>query len=160
MCEELEYNLSKKSVLFPKSIKDEHDKVQQLIKIKHDPVMDVKIREVYPGLHQSYYYEDDKYLIRPPKDFNEFIKEGTKLLHCVCSNGYYKEHVEGTRLIFFIRQKKKPNTPYYTVEYDSGERRIVQCYGYRHVSSTPQIKSFTGEWLKRYVGVMDERVAA
>jgi hypothetical protein len=68
--------------------------------------------------------------------------------------------VEGTRLIFFIRQRKKPNTPYYTVEYDTGEKRIMQCYGYRHAISTPKVKSFAGEWLGRFTVVQNEKKAA
>ena len=159
MCEKLGYDLSKKSVLFPRIIKDEHDKVAQLIRIQHDPVIDEKIKAIYAELNSKYYYDDEDYLIRPPMDFNEFIKEGTTLLHCVCVNDYYVRHVEGSRFIFFIRKRKNPDAPFYTMEYDPVKQRIVQCYGYRHLLSTPKIKEFTGEWLNRYV-VIKNKVAA
>jgi len=160
MCKELGYDLSKKSVLFPKNVKDEHDKVMQLIRIKHDPGMDEKIKAVYPQLNRQYYYENKDYLIRPPKDFDDFVEEGVSLLHCVCSSGYYKKHVEGSRLIFLIRKRKKPNAPYYTIEYDAEKHRIVQCQGYRHAASIPKVKSFTIEWLKRHAVIKGDKIAA
>jgi len=160
MCKELGYNLSKKSVLFPKKLKDEHDKVMQLIRIKHDPAMDEKIKVAYPQLNRKYYYEDKDYLIRPPKDFDDFVKEGVSLLHCVCSSGYYKGHVEGTRLIFLIRKRKKPSVPYYTMEYNVEKHSIAQCQGYRHAASTPKVKRFAIEWLKRHEIKKGDKVAA
>ena len=159
MCEKLGYNLSKKSVLFPKNVVNEHDKVSQLIRIKHDLVMDEAIKAVYPNLNGKYYYGDEDYLIRPPKDFDDFVQEGVKLLHCVCSSGYYKRHVEGTRLIFLIRKRKKPSEPFYTMEYDVDRQKIVQCQGYRHAGATSKVKAFTGKWLSRHAGLQNEKVA-
>ena len=160
MCRELGYDLSKKSVLFPKKLKHEHDKIMQLVRIKHDPSMDEKIKAVYPQLNRQYYYENKDYLIRPPKDFDDFVEEGVSLLHCVCSSGYYKKHVEGSRLIFLIRKRKKPDTPYYTMEYNTEKHSIAQCQGYRHAASTPKVKSFTIEWLKRHAIEKGDKIAA
>jgi hypothetical protein len=153
-------NISKKSVLFPKKLIDEHDKVAQLVKIKRDPVMDEAIKAIHPTLNSKYYYADNDYLIRPPKDFDEFVEEGTKLLHCVCTNGYYKDHVAGTRLIFFVRKRNKPDNPFYTVEYGVDSQRVIQCYGYRHANATPEIKAFTGKWSSRHAAPQKDKAAA
>ena len=160
MCKKLDYDLSKKSVLFPKSIKVEHDKVVQLIQIQRNEAVDLNIQEIYPSLNSRYYFENDSYLIRPPANFNDFIEEGKKLVHCVGANGFYNGHAEGKRLIFFIRKKTEPDAPYYTVEYDVGENHIVQCYGYRHAKSTKELEKFTEQWQRRFTTVRGDKAAA
>ena len=152
MCLKLGYDVTKKSVLFPKRIHHEHDKVQQLIRIKHDPVMDEKIKAIYPKLEEVYSYSGDKYIIRPPKDFKEFMEEGVNLLHCVCSSGYYRGHVEHKSYIFFLRRAKSPDIPFYTIEYEPDTNRIRQCQGYRHKSQTDEIRAFTEKWQKNLQG--------
>ena len=160
MCQKLGYNLAKNSVLFPKRIVDEHDKISQLIRIKHDPAMDEKIKSVYPALHNKYYYEDGDYLIRPPKDFDDFVQEGIALLHCVCANGYYRSHVEGNPLILFVRELKSPDNPFYTMQYDVERQIIIQCYGYRHSTATPEVVQFTEQWLRRRTAPQKGNAAA
>jgi hypothetical protein len=148
----LGYDLKKKSVLFPKRVNHEHDKIQQLVKIKHDPVMDERIKALYPGLEEIYSFADGNFLIRPPKDFDDFIDEGANLLHCVCANEYYRGHVERKSYIFFLRRAKNPDIPYYTIEYAPDKNSIRQCQGYRHKNQTADIQAFTEKWLLRVKG--------
>ncbi len=160
MCETLGYDLKKKSVLFPKRIQHEHDKVQQLVSIKHDPVMDEKIKAVYSELEEVYSFAYGDYVIHPPKDFDDFIEEGVNLLHCVCSRGYYRDHVEHKSYIFFLRRAKSPDIPFYTIEYEPDTNRIRQCQGYRHKSQTDEIRAFTDKWLKKLQGKRSAQKAA
>jgi hypothetical protein len=152
MCETLGYDLAKKSVLFPKRVQHEHDKVQQLVRIKYDPVMDEKIKAIYPELDQAYSFTDKDHMIRPPKDFADFINEGVNLLHCVCTNTYYCGHVEHKSYIFFLRRVKSPNSLYYTIEYSPDTNKIIQCQGYRHKPQNAELQSFTDKWLTRRRG--------
>jgi hypothetical protein len=145
MCVTLGYDLKKKSVLFPRRVQHEHDKVQQLVRIKYDPVMDEKIKAVYPKLDRIYSYEDGDFIIRPPKDFDDFIHEGVNLLHCVCSSGYYRGHVEHTSYIFFLRRAKSPSSPYYTIEYEADTNKIRQCHGYRNKLQNEEIQGIHRE---------------
>ncbi len=160
MCEKLGYDLKKKSILFPKRVNHEHDKVQQLVHILHDPVMDEKIKAIYPGLAEVYSFADGDYIIRPPKDFNDFIEEGVNLLHCVCAQGYYRGHVERRSYIFFLRRAKSPDIPFYTIEYEADANKIRQCQGYRHKSQTAEIRAFTDKWQNNLPGKQPTRKAA
>ena len=110
MCIKLGYDLKQKRILFPRNLRNEQDKVVQLVQVQHNPEMDKKIKQLYPMLCQRYGYQDKHYIIRPPMDFEDFIQEGVALLHCVCTNGYYRGYVEGTRLIFFVRDMDECQT--------------------------------------------------
>lgn len=147
MCEKLGYDTRNDRVVFPKNLRDEHDKLVQLIRVKFDPEMDAKIKALYPSLEAAYHFEDEHFLMRPPMDFNEFIDEGVNLLHCVCTNGYYKGHVDGTNLIFFIRKKEDPATPFYTLEYGVSSQSTRQLRGYRDESAPQNVRQFTDAWL-------------
>lgn len=112
MCEKLGYDRKQDRILFPCDLREEHDKVVQLVQIQRDAEMDQKIQKVYPMLDERYHYQEDGYLIRPPRDFEDFVQEGVALLHCVCTNGYYRGHVEGNHLIFFVRNAADVESPF------------------------------------------------
>jgi len=90
---------------------------------------------------------EDKYFLRPVRDFNDFIEEGAELMHCVASSGYFKYHVQGSSYIFLIRKKREPNNAYYTMEFDPKKKEVIQLRGYKDCSPTKQIVAFRDEWL-------------
>lgn len=147
MSSTLEFKTKKWRILFPKDVKDQHDKVTALIKVKHDPRMDAKIKKMYPVLDEKYSYGNDKYFLRPVRDFNDFIEEGAELMHCVASSGFYKYHVQGSSYIFLIRKRREPNNAYYTMEFDPKKNEVKQLRGYKDCSPTKQIAAFRDEWL-------------
>ena len=53
--------------------------------------------------------------------------EGETLHHCVGRMGYIKRVGKRETDIFFIRNSKTPDVPYFTLEWRDGVR---QCYGY------------------------------
>ena len=59
----------------------------------------------------------------------DLIREGEMLHHCVGRMGYDQKFVREETLIFFIRNKQEPDTPFVTVEYSLKNRKILQCYG-------------------------------
>ena len=147
MCENLGYDIKQDRILFPKNLRDEHDKVVQLTRVRIDPEIDRKIQKIYPTLDLNYSYTDGAYLIRPPKDFQEFIDEGANLLHCVCTNGYYIKHVEGSNLIFFVRKNDNPDEPFCTVEYDVEKCKVLQLYGFRDRKPAKEVQDFVDGWV-------------
>ena len=160
MCEKLGYDRKQDRVLFPRDLREEHDKVVQLIQIQKNAEMDRKIKEIYPELEERYSYGEDRYLIRPPKDFEDFIKEGAALSHCVCANGYYRDHVAGTHLIFFVRDAADAESPLCTMEYDAQRRKVLQLRGYRNQAAPPEVQKFVDRWLERKcAGKMNRRAA-
>lgn len=147
---ELGYDVKKKSVLFPKDVMQEHDKLVQLKQIKYDPVVDAKIKKAFPALQQRYSYEDNNYLITVPRNFEDFKAEGVTLLHCLCTNKYYLNHLAGTNLIFFLRLQGASEAPYFTIRYDPRTNVILECHGYRHSNPDDAVKAFTGKW-RRFI---------
>lgn len=160
MCEKLGYDRKQDRILLPRDLREEHDKVTQLIQIQKNAEMDRKIQEIYSGLEERYSYEEDRYLIRPPKDFEDFLKEGAALSHCVCASGYYRGHVEGNRLIFFVRDTADVESPLCTMEYDAQRRRVLQLRGYRNQAAPPEVQKFVERWLERKCAGKVNRKAA
>ena len=160
MCEKLGYDRKQDRVLFPRDLREEHDKVVHLIQIQKNAEMDRKIKEIYPGLEERYSYEEDRYLIRPPKDFEDFIKEGAALSHCVCANGYYRDHVAGNHLIFFVRDTADAESPLCTMEYDTQRRKVLQLRGYRNQAAPPEVRAFVDRWLEERCLHREKKVAA
>lgn len=67
-------------------------------------------------------------IARSPK---ELKREGRALQHCVGRMGYDQKFVREESLIFFIRKRSEPQTPFVTVEYSLITRKVLQCYGYK-----------------------------
>lgn len=59
----------------------------------------------------------------------ELITEGDALHNCVGRFNYDQKFVREESLIFFIRTKECPDTPFVTVEYSPSRKTILQCYG-------------------------------
>ena len=147
MSNKLNFQTKKWRILFPKDVKDQHDKVNALCRVKYDPVMDEKVKKAYPALNAKYSFENDELFLRPIKDFNGFVEEGAELMHCVASSGYYRYHVDGSSYIFSIRRLDDPDTAYYTMEYDPKAKKIKQLRGYKDCAPTDNVAAFRDEWL-------------
>lgn len=149
MCEKLDYDRKQDRVLFPRDLGEEHDKLVQLIQVRENAEADQKIQELYPGLKQRYLYEEAGYLIRPPRNFEDFVKEGASLTHCVCAAGYYKGHIAGDHLIFFVRGLADAEKPLYTLEYDVKRQKVLQLRGHHNRTAPPEVKAFVDRWIKQ-----------
>lgn len=90
--------------------------------------LDQKIRERIPDAAR-YYWENEKYMIIPAGACIELIKEGRSLHHCVGrDDNYMKKMAAGTSWILFLRKKEDVDTPWYTIEVDMKDDRILQYY--------------------------------
>lgn len=100
----------------------------------------LKDKETRKELYEKFTLVAEKYLpLQDEKKGNfiaiiakspaELIREGEMLHHCVGRMGYDQKFVREETLIFFIRNRAKPNTPFVTVEYSLEKKKILQCYG-------------------------------
>lgn len=85
------------------------------------------IKKDAAGYNRQYRYQNEKYIIRAPKDAAEILEEGLTLDHCVGRMGYIEAMNRHETVILFLRKKKAKNTPYYTLEVKNGT--IKQAYG-------------------------------
>jgi len=147
MCSFLEYNLSSSFVLFPKSLKQEHDRVLEERRRLQDFIFDERIKAMSLSLDSYFAYSDKQFFIRAPKDSGEIRNEGAELRHCV--DRYLDRVAKKETVILFVRQIAEPDKPYYTVEYN--DNKIRQCHGFCNVNATDEINKFLNKWLNAIV---------
>jgi hypothetical protein len=140
------------AVLYPPSLFRAHDRVEGVRRAREDAVMRAGMKArakqfklLYDEL-SFFSWERDGLLIRPCKTEAELRREGERLCHCVGS--YADTHVRGNQPIFFIRRKRYPNTPFYTLQLDVDKLEVVQNRGLRNCARTPEVQAFESAWLE------------
>lgn len=102
-------------------------------------------REKYKELLSDLYFEDEKFIIRPAKGDAELLEESNVLSHCVYSN-YRESYKRGKTVICLIRDKKKPEQPFFTLEIDPKLTHVIQCRGKGNRGTTPEVEAFKNKW--------------
>lgn len=151
----LGYDLNNTVYQQPRDLEAEHNKmVMETNKEEMDKHLR-KVAEKYPnirhnyrGLRNKYFYEDDRYIIRPARSAEEIVMEGRLLHHCVGGDNYLNKHNRGITYILMLRFKKEPDIPYITVEIDAKEHRVIQWYGER--DKKPDEKNMQ-EWINTWI---------
>jgi hypothetical protein len=150
MSEGLKVDLSRKLVRFPANIIESHDVIlERYNEVKHEIEDENFIQateKLYAGMDE---YSKGVYCIVLPKTRSDLITEGQSLRHCVGAESYYKNHITGKSMIFFVRKIKEPKKPFFTLEIDMRELKIRQLHGYCHCAPTADVKRFVGEFLRR-----------
>lgn len=92
-------------------------------------------------------WQDEKYLIRPLKDYIEFSREGKNNNNCVAS--CFDSAAAGHTSIFVIREIADPEKSLATVEVRDG--RIVQCRESGNRAPKPEVRAFAEKWMQEIV---------
>lgn len=105
-------------------------------------------REKVDKERKQYEYEDDKYIIRLPKDLNEIIREGN--IQHICIGGYTSRHAMGQTNLFFLREKSNPDVPFYAIEMNT-YKSIVQIHGScnKWLGNNPEAIPTVIRWLRK-----------
>lgn len=139
MCEAIGKDTSDEMVYRPRELKRRHDELitekQQLDIVrrmnenpeKRKEEAD-KMRQKFPGAEEilreitpKFAWEDENYIILVPQNLVEIMIEGNALHHCVgSSDRYFDRIIQRETYICFLREKQKPNIPYYTIEVEPG----------------------------------------
>ena len=68
--------------------------------------------------------------------------------HCVGKMNYDQKFAREETLIFFIRNRLSPNTPFVTLEYSLANHKILQCYGEHDSKPSEDILTYVNKkWL-------------
>ncbi len=132
-----------KKTAFPSDIRKEH---HRLVKRLNEAAKQEKRhrKEIKDAIVSSYEgYADDYYTVLIPKTKQDFVKEGTELSHCVGNGTYYKNHIKGEKMIFFIRKVETPETAFFTAEIDMENGTVCQLYGYHDCQAPNDVWKFT-----------------
>ncbi|WP_233541959.1 MULTISPECIES: PcfJ domain-containing protein [Vagococcus] len=133
-------------MLFPKDLQKAHDKavdtINQLERELKRQTYEKRLSQI-----KKYDKEIDEFVFLVPKDLQEIVDEGNKLRHCVGNQNHLDRHAKGQTTIVFIRQKDKPNKPYFTMEY--ANQHVVQIQGKRNREEVPtNISQAVIQWEK------------
>ena len=143
MATQLGYDMSRRDVIMPKNLHQRHDDAAATIKIQKN-AQEAKTYSVrYKQLKKLYEFELDGLCIVVPTCTDDIVQEGKTLHHCV--GGYAARHVKGTLDILFLRNKRKPGTPFITIEMKSRKNvrskvETVQIHGYKNEAYKHAVK--------------------
>lgn len=147
-CQTLELDLNDKQVLFPKNLKQAHERTMAQINFEKNKADQEKFQKAVEKMEQ-YTWEWSGLLIRPARQQEELRKEGAELHHCVA--GYCKRIADQKTMVFFIRKTEEPDKPYFTLELQN--KKVIQCRteGQRSYGTEPEVFMFVDQWMKRVV---------
>lgn len=106
------------------------------------------IQKNYRRLRKKYFYEDEKFFIRPARSAEEIVMEGRILHNCVGGDNYLRKHNDGDTYILMLRSQEDQETPYITVEIRGEKPSIIQWYGAH--DKKPDEKNMQ-RWLDNYI---------
>lgn len=143
MLRDLDCDLTDKHLIFPNSLKREHDKAARKI----TQVKDEKLNAIFcerAAKNDKYAWENEEFKVLIPHDISELYEEGRKLSHCVGTYG--KVVAEGRSVVAFIRRAADVDTPLCTIEIR--QNAIVQARGMsnRPAENIPKMKAFIKAW--------------
>jgi predicted RNA-binding Zn-ribbon protein involved in translation (DUF1610 family) len=127
MAKKLGWDLSNPFVLFPRDLKQAHDRAMRMYRNIQTKEEDKAIKEAHKRLSKAYGYEDKDYIVKVPTGARELTREGHELHHCVGS--YIERVASGRTVIVFLRKKQDPYNPYITMEINPDTLTIVQARG-------------------------------
>lgn len=154
-CQHLGLDMTEDKNLFPHDFKRWHDirideyatkiAMEDREKRKEFYAEFTAVAEKYFSLQ---YEKTNAFICIIAKSPAELIREGEILDHCVGRMGYDRKFAREESLIFFIRNKQQPNTPFVTVEYSLKNRKVLQCYGeHNHKPSDDVLHYVNKIWL-------------
>ena len=152
MSEAIGVDLSHKGIRFPKNCVEAHNQIlPRFNAVKHEvenrQFAEV-VKAIYEGLRITA-FEKDGFCIELPQTRSDLITEGQTLNHCVGGERYYKNHIAGTRLIFFVRKITNRAKPFFTMEVDMADFHICQLYGFGDCSAPPEVRKFAEAFVKK-----------
>ena len=143
-CKELGYDLSDDFILYPRDVKDAHDRASEMFDKKKAQIYNEKIAAQYEALASKYQMSKAGLTVIPPKSAAEIVEEGQRLHHCV--GGYVSRVAKNECTILFLRKEEEPDTPFYTMELRAGAVR--QLRGDGNCDPTPDVTAYMELWKK------------
>jgi len=141
-CEDLEYDLTDDFILFPRHLKDAHDRASEMFNKHKVEIYNKKIAAEYANWVEQYQLTKYGFTVLPPKTASEIVDEGHALHHCV--GGYVSRVANKECVILFLRDAKKPDTPFYTIEVKDG--RVAQIRGDNNCAPPPNVQRYMDTW--------------
>lgn len=145
MSKEIKSDMTDKNLVYTNSLKISHDRTVR----KYNNLKNIQVSAGFAKAISKYAYltfENDDFIVRPPKSQEELYEEGRILNHCVGS--YAKSVANGKSIILFVRSKDTPDNSLVTVEIKN--KSIVQAKGKYNIQANriAGVKDFLVTWTK------------
>ncbi|RGG63444.1 hypothetical protein DWW96_10910 [Eubacterium sp. AF17-7] len=156
MCGRLHKDLTDEMIFKPRELKRRHDEaVEEIERLNEQLIAEEyserfsEAEEVLKEIKNKYEYEKDEFFIKVPEKIVDIVREGRYLHHCVGTSDRYLDRIkQHETYIVFLRKKKEPDTPFYTIEVEPGGT-IRQHRGmYDEEPEIELVKPFLKNWQK------------
>ena len=145
MAAEVGLDLNDPDVRWPKRLIEAHERAMEMRRVLEDEKTAAEFGRRFVELSQ-YTYMSGEYMILPADLQSSLKREGELLHHCV--GGYSAAHCYNGKPIFFIRRICAPDEPFYTLQLDETEIKVLQNRGLRNCAETQEVAAFKEEWLR------------
>jgi len=152
-CQKLRLDITDTKNLFPKQFKRRErivqDQVHEVERRANAELAQKQDAEIAKMAARFARLEKSRGLFRVklPRRAAELVREGEKLHHCVGSMGYAAKMARGETIIAFVRMAQNPNKPFFTMEWNPKENRLLQLYGNKHAAPTKPVQNFVNRLL-------------
>lgn len=145
MAKKLSMDLTQKGLMFPASLKKEHDIAVFAYNALKQEVDAKKFAEVAAENKAKYEYARGEFVAIIPQTPEDIIEEATKQHNCLRS--YIERVRDGATVVAFIRRKDAIKDSYVSVEIYNGELSQVKL-AYNKDPHNPKLNEFLSHWCK------------
>ena len=138
---DLELDIKNKKYLFPKDLKEEHDKYEKQVSLHKSQILRRKIKERYVNLKDNT-FKTKKYIIFPAKSVKELEDESKQQNNCVRT--YAERYANGECDIYFMRENNNIKSSLVTVEVK--KNKVVQSKTKYNKGTTKLQNNFLEKW--------------
>lgn len=143
-------DLTRKDMRFPADVCKSHDLVlEDFNKVTYEKENEAfanAVKPIYAALPVRE-FENEQYCIVLPQLRTDLTAEGKSLGHCVGGPQYSEDHMDGDKMIFFVRKINAKDKPFFTMQIDMRRLYIVQLYGKGNRSAPADVRSFANSFL-------------
>ena len=171
MAKDLKKNLADEMVFKPRELKRRHD---ELVEEKERLSAKLQAREysrkygaaekVLKEIREKFEYAGEEYLIVVPKKIVDIVEEGNKLHHCAGATDRYFDRIKNREtFICFLRRKREPKVPFYTIEVEPGGTIRQHRGAFDEEPELEKVKPFLREWqreIRKRMKAEDHELAA
>lgn len=143
--EELRTFFHRPLILFPKNLRDAHDRttaakreLDEVLRQKKLDQWSAMLRRLKPELEQQYSFEADGLRVVVPGSREELKKEGEAMKNCIVT--YLEMIAKKESVVLFLRKKENPEKPFADLEIRDGQ--IRQCRRSCNQDATEELRPF------------------
>ena len=142
-CVRLEYDMKNSRVLYPKNLKEAHDKAINLLKLVLNESNDKLIKE-RAKLLDKFTYNDKKYVVFAANSVESLLDESKQQNNCVKT--YIDDYALAETDIYFMREIEHKEKSLVTIEVKNN--RVVQCRIKDNYLPNTEQMNFINKWAK------------